>query len=59
MIFALRGDVIRRKWPPKGGWIYHEPATGWSTKTPMSDNFDSTVQKIIQHLSAKQSGLLE
>lgn len=55
MIFALRGDVIRRKWPPKGGWIYHEPATGWSTKTPMSDNFDSTVQKIIQHRLANRA----
>lgn len=55
MIFALRGDVIRRKWPPKGGWIYHEPATGWSAKSPMSSNFDSTVQQIIQHRLANRA----
>lgn len=55
MKFALRSDVIRRKWPPKGGWIYHETATGWTAPSPMSDNFDSTVEKIMRHRAANRA----
>lgn len=54
MKFALKGDVIRRRWPPKGGWIYHEINTGWTAPSPMADNFDSTVDKIIRHRLANR-----
>lgn len=55
MKFALRADIIRRKWPPRGGWIYHELATGWVAPSPMSDNFDTTVEKIIRHRAANRA----
>lgn len=53
MRYALNNAKIRRAWPP-GGWIYHEQATGWTAPTPMSDNFDSTVDKIIRHRLANR-----
>jgi hypothetical protein len=55
MKFALRHDIIRRKWPPKGGWIYHEAATGWTAPSPMSDNFDGTVDRITRHRLANRA----
>ena len=52
MKFALRGDIMRRSWPPNGGWVYLQPETGWRAPTPMVDTFDSTVTRIIQHRQA-------
>lgn len=37
---------------PPGGWIYFQPETGWSAPMPMADNFQQTVNRIIQHRMA-------
>lgn len=52
MKFALRGDIMFRRWPPRGGWRYVETATGWVAPTPMSDGFQQTVAKIRAHRTA-------
>lgn len=52
MSFTLRPELAKRRWPPRGGWIYHETATGWIAPTPMQDNFENTVEKIRRHREA-------
>lgn len=52
MKFALRGDIMFRRWPPRGGWRYVETATGWVAPSPMSDGFRETVKRILAHRTA-------
>lgn len=34
---------------PPYGWKYRQPETGWQAPSPMSENFDRTVNRIIAH----------
>lgn len=34
---------------PPGGWIWHEPSTGWWAPHPIGFTFDQQVQNIIKH----------
>lgn len=52
MRFALNASLVRREWPPRGGWKYIEPATGWVNPGPMEGGFDATVEKILKHRKA-------
>jgi len=55
MRYLLNRAKVQRAWPPKGGWIYTETATGWKAPSPKSDNFDRTVDKIIAHRFANRA----
>lgn len=37
---------------PAGGWIWHEPSTGWWAPHPIAFTFDQQVQNIIKHRAA-------
>ena len=37
---------------PPGGWVWHEPATGWWAPHPIGHTFDQQVQNIIKHRRA-------
>lgn len=49
MKFSLRRDIAIREWPPKGGWKFRQPETGWVAPSPKSSNFEETAQLIRQH----------
>lgn len=34
---------------PPGGWVWHEPSTGWWAPHPIGHTFDQQVQNIIKH----------
>ena len=50
--YALNPQLIHRKWPPKGGWIYRQPETQWRSPSPMGNSFSATVENIIRHRKA-------
>lgn len=37
---------------PPGGWVWHEPSTGWWAPHPIGHTFDQQVQNIIKHRRA-------
>lgn len=37
---------------PAGGWVWHEPSTGWWAPHPIAFTFDQQVQNIIKHRAA-------
>jgi len=37
---------------PNGGWVFHQPQTGWNAPTPVASTFDQTVKLIIKHRQA-------
>jgi hypothetical protein len=40
---------IRTNTWPHNGWTFIEPLTGWQAPNPLVDNFERTVQRIVEH----------
>lgn len=40
---------------PPGGWVWHEPSTGWWAPSPIGFTFDQQIQNIIKHRKANMA----
>lgn len=49
MSYILNRQVAAREFPPRGGWKYRQPETGWEAPEPKIDDFTATANKILQH----------